>query len=111
MRLVWEHGPCTAERIREELDRPLKDSTIRTILRRLMEKGFVAHSVEGRTYYYRPLVEPRKAAARAVERIIHRFCSGSVEQLLVGLVDSKVVSRNELKALAARIAAAKGEEK
>jgi hypothetical protein len=34
------------------------------------------------------------------------FCEGSVETLLVGLVDSKVLDRAELQRLADRIAAA-----
>jgi hypothetical protein len=38
------------------------------------------------------------------------FCEGSVEELLVGLVDSNVVSRAELERLARRVAAAKKQE-
>ena len=42
--LVWRLGNLTAEQVREELGRPLKESTIRTVLRRLEEKGYLAHS-------------------------------------------------------------------
>jgi BlaI family penicillinase repressor len=45
-------------------------------------------------------------AGRAVKRIVDWFCEGSVEALLVGLVDSKVLDRAELQRLAERIAAA-----
>ena len=37
--IVWRMQTVTAEQVREEIDRPLKDSTIRTVLRRLEEKG------------------------------------------------------------------------
>jgi BlaI family transcriptional regulator, penicillinase repressor len=40
MQLVWLHAPITAEMVRERLDKPLKESTVRTVLRRLEEKGF-----------------------------------------------------------------------
>jgi BlaI family penicillinase repressor len=111
MQIVWSHGEITAERVREELGRPLKDSTIRTVLRRLEEKGYVAHSVQNRTFNYRP-AEPRQlVAARAVKRIVDWFCDGSVEALLVGLVDSDVLDRKELQALAGKIAKAKGDRK
>jgi BlaI family transcriptional regulator, penicillinase repressor len=110
MRLIWQHGDLTAERVREELDeldRPLKDSTVRTVLRRLEEKGYVTHTVENRTFRYRPAETRQLVAGRAVKRIIDRFCDGSVEALLVGMVDSEVLDQTELQRLAERIAAAR----
>jgi BlaI family penicillinase repressor len=108
--IVWRLGNVTAEQVREELDRPLKDSTIRTVLRRLEEKGYLAHAVDNRTFIYQPAESQRKVAARAVQRIVDWFCEGSVEELLVGLLDSKVVSRAELERLTRRVAAAKKQE-
>jgi predicted transcriptional regulator len=108
--IVWRLGNVTAEQVREELDRPLKDSTIRTVLRRLEEKGYLAHVVDNRTFIYRPAESQQKVAARAVQRIVDWFCEGSVEELLVGLLDSKVVSRAELERLTKRVAAAKKQE-
>jgi len=108
--IVWRMGEATADQVREELERPLKDSTIRTVLRRLEEKGYIAHSVDNRTFIYRPAQSAQKVAARAVQRIVDWFCEGSVEELLVGMVDSKVVGRAELERLAHRIAAAKKQE-
>jgi BlaI family transcriptional regulator, penicillinase repressor len=104
--IVWRLGSASAEQVREELDRPLKDSTVRTVLRRLEEKGYLAHSVENRTFLYRPAESRQRVAGRAVKRIVDWFCEGSVEALLVGMVDSKVLDRAELQRLAARIAAA-----
>ena len=45
MQLVWSHGSLTAEIARQQLGRPLKESTIRTVLRRLEDKGWVSHTV------------------------------------------------------------------
>ncbi len=52
--IVWRLGAATAEQAREELKKPLKDSTVRTVLRRLEEKGYLAHSQENRTFVYQP---------------------------------------------------------
>jgi predicted transcriptional regulator len=101
--IVWRTGSINAERVREELNRPLKDSTVRTVLRRLEEKGYLSHTVEDRTFIYRPAESRQKVAGRAVKRIVDWFCDGSVEALLVGMVDSKVLGRDELQRLAARI--------
>jgi predicted transcriptional regulator len=102
--IVWRLSAVTAEQVREELGRPLKDSTIRTVLRRLEEKGYLAHSVENRTFLYRPAQSRQRVAGRAVKRIVDWFCEGSVEALLVGMVDSKVLDQEELQRLADRIA-------
>ncbi len=107
MRLVWQHGELTAEQVRQELNRPLKESTVRTVLRRLEEKGYVAHTATNRKFLYHPLEAPQLVAGRAVRRIIDWLCDGSVESLLVGMVDSRVLDREELKRLAKRIAGAK----
>jgi BlaI family transcriptional regulator, penicillinase repressor len=104
--IVWRLGRGTAEKVREELDRPLKDSTVRTVLRRLEEKGYVLHSVEERTFVYRPAESRQRVAGRAVGRIVDWFCDGSVEALLVGMVDSKVLGRDEMEQLARRIVSA-----
>jgi BlaI family transcriptional regulator, penicillinase repressor len=107
--IIWRMGKVTAEQVREELGRPLKDSTIRTVLRRLEEKGYLAHSVENRTFLYRPAESRQRVAGRAVKRIVDWFCEGSVEALLVGMVDSKVLGRAELQRLAERIAQAQAD--
>ena len=104
--VVWRKAAINAEQVREELGRPLKDSTIRTVLRRLEEKGYLAHSVQERTFVYRPAQTRQRVAGRAVKRIVDWFCDGSVEALLVGIVDSKVLDRAELQRLAERIAVA-----
>ena len=104
--IVWRLGNVTAEQVREELDRPLKDATIRTVLRRLEEKGYLTHKLDNRTFIYQPAESRQRVAGRAAKRIVDWFCDGSVEALLVGMVDSKVLDRHELQRLADRIAAA-----
>jgi predicted transcriptional regulator len=105
MQVVWERQRLTAEDVRDSLSRThdLKDSTVRTILRRLEEKGYVMHDVDGRTYVYRPRIEPQSVATQQVRSIVDRFCRGSVEQLLVGMVDDELISPDKLRELAERI--------
>jgi BlaI family transcriptional regulator, penicillinase repressor len=113
MDYVWASGPCSAEACREALAglRPMKESTVRTILRRLEEKGFVTHEIEGRTYIYRALQARQNVAVRAVKNIIDRFCGGSAEELLVGMVQNSVIRREQLEKIARRIAREKADEK
>ena len=107
MQLVWAHGPVTAEAVREKLSRPLKESTVRTVLRRLEEKGYTTHTVDGRTYVYQAAEERGRVAAKAVQRIVDWFCNGSVEEVLVGMVDRAMLDQKQLRALADQVARAK----
>jgi predicted transcriptional regulator len=106
---VWAHPDCTAEECREGLagERALKDSTIRTILRNLEAKGHVTHKVAGRAFAYRAVHTKRNWAAMVTQQLIDRFCGGSVEELLIGLVDNQVLQPKQLHRLAERIAARK----
>ena len=103
---VWAHPGCTAETCRHGLapQRALKDSTIRTVLRNLEEKGYVSHDVDGRTFVYRAVETPRNVAVEAAQRLIDQFCGGSVEEFLVGLVDNQVLEPQQLRRLAGKIA-------
>ena len=107
MQLVWTSGPITAEEVRPRLSKPLKESTVRTVLKRLEEKGFVTHSVRGRTYVFKAAESRGNVAARAVGRLIDWMCNGSVEEVLVGMVDTEALDAKELKRLAEKISKAK----
>ena len=106
MDYIWTHGPSSSEACREGLasSRPMKDSTIRTVLRRLEEKGYLTHETQGRTFIYKASDARQNVAVRAVKGIIDRFCGGSAEQLLLGMVDNAVLNRKQLERLARRIA-------
>src|SRR5579862_885641 len=112
MDYIWMHGPATSEVCREALagSRPMKDSTIRTVLRRLEEKGYLTHEIEGRTFIYRPCDQRQNVAVRAVKNIIDRFCGGSAEALVLGMVDSAVLDRKQLERLTRKIAEGKTSE-
>jgi len=107
MQLVWAHGPVTAEIVRERLSRRLKESTVRTVLRRLEEKGYVGHTVDGRTYVYHASEARGRVAAKAVQRIVDWFCNGSIDEVLVGMVDTAMLDQRQLRTLADQVDKAK----
>jgi predicted transcriptional regulator len=102
---IWANGPSTAEQVREGIRarHPLKDSSIRTLLRRLEARGLLSHRLDGKVFIYSAAVPQRSLAARAVRHVIDRFCAGSVEQFLMGMVDEKVLTKAEIRKLARKI--------
>ena len=111
MSLVWKHGPTTSDALRERLSRPLKESTVRTVLRRLEEKQHLNHTVENRTFIYAATEARGQAAAKAVKRIVDWFCDGSVEEVLVGMVDSTELTSKQLDVLAQKIEEARKQKR
>jgi BlaI family transcriptional regulator, penicillinase repressor len=105
MNVLWANRSATAADVQRSLaaERPLKDSTIRTVLLRLEEKGYVQHRVDGRTFVYSCVDPPGSVAARAVQQIVDRFCQGSLESLLTGMVDDELVDVDELRQIADRL--------
>ncbi|HLK65138.1 MAG TPA: BlaI/MecI/CopY family transcriptional regulator [Bryobacteraceae bacterium] len=101
MQAVWKIEPCSVEAVRALLCRKhnLKETSVRSILRRLEQKGHLTHESDGTAYLYRSTETSRSLAGRAVRQLIDRFCQGSVEELVTGMVDANVLSEEEMKRL------------
>ena len=101
MQVVWDTGPCPVEAVHQVVSgkRNLKETSVRTILRRLERKGYLTHGENGRAYVYRAAETARSLAGRAVRQIIDRLCKGSVEELVSGMVEAKVLSKGEMERL------------
>jgi predicted transcriptional regulator len=103
MQLLWADSPLTAVTVRERLARQLKESTVRTVLGRLEDKGYIYHTVSGRTFVYWA-TEPRAVvAARAVQRVVDQLCNGSIEELLIGMLELSMLDRRRLRMVTNRI--------
>jgi predicted transcriptional regulator len=101
MTAIWNAGPSSVETVHQSVSRThrLKETSVRTLLRRLEQKGYLRHETEGRAFIYRAVEPARGLAARAVRQIIDRLCQGSVEELVMGMVDASVLSSRELEQL------------
>ena len=68
LQLVWQNGPSSADAVQKALSRSLKESTVRTVLKRLEEKGHLTHTVDNRTFIYQAADTRARAAARRSRR-------------------------------------------
>jgi BlaI family penicillinase repressor len=103
--VLWSERSANAEQIREALlpKHPLKDSSVRTLLRRLEAQGYLTHRLDGKTFLYEAAAPSQTVAAGAVRNLIDRFWSGSVDQFLAGMVDEKVLSVEQIERLAKKV--------
>jgi predicted transcriptional regulator len=102
---IWSKRHATAEQVREGLlpKHRLKDSSVRTILRRLEARGYLTHRIEGKIFLYEATASASSSAVRTVMHLIERFWSGSAELFVFGMVDAKVLSPATLQRLAKKI--------
>lgn len=101
--ILWKHGEMTAFAVRQQVSRKLKDATIRTVLRRLEDKGYVTHSVVSGTFLYRAKETADTTAASAMRGVVERFCGGSLERALTGLVEAGFIDTDQLAAVVGKL--------
>jgi predicted transcriptional regulator len=99
MEIVWDRDEVSAIEVRDVLskNRDLAKNTVRTLLDRMEEKGWLKHREEGRTYLY-SAAQPREASiGQKVLEVVEHVCGGSPEELVTALLDYRGLSPQELK--------------
>lgn len=99
MAVLWEKGPSTVAEVCERMADPPAYNTVLSVLRILEEKGYVAHSEEGRAHRYHALVARDRAGASAVKRLVERMFGGSPELLLTHLMRDRTLTEADLRRL------------
>jgi BlaI family transcriptional regulator, penicillinase repressor len=98
MHVFWEIGPQTATEAREVLAKEGRDlayTTVATLIKILVEKGFLKQSTEERPFIYKPIRSFDEVSRRLVGDLVHRVFQGSREELLVRLFDGKKLTAKE----------------
>jgi BlaI family penicillinase repressor len=99
MEIVWERGEVTATEVRRILSRTRKvaRNTVRTLLERMEDKGWLKHRAEGRTFLYTAARPRRDTIGQKVREIVEMVCGGSPETLVAALLDYRGLRPDELK--------------
>jgi predicted transcriptional regulator len=86
MDILYRRGRATAGEVIVELPGTPSNSTVRTQLRVLEEKGHVRHEEHGLRFVYMPAV-PRHAARRsALKHLVETFFDGSAEKVVAAVL-------------------------
>ena len=105
MEIVWERGEVSAIEVRDVLskERDLAKNTVRTLLDRMEDKGWLKHREVDRTYLY-SAVQPREASiGQKVLEVVEHVCGGSPEDLVTALLDYRGLSPQELRRIRAML--------
>ncbi len=106
MEVVWELGSASVKEVTAVLQSKenLAYNTVQTMLRILEDKGYVDHTVSGRTFIYSPLVARKKARNAALKHLISSFFDDSPESLVVNLLEDEELDAAEIEKLRELIA-------
>jgi len=98
LKTVTDAGECAARDVVAACDREFSwsASTIKTLLRRLVEKGHLTTRRVGNSFLYRPSRSARKALRRAADALLENASEGTVAPLLAYMVKKSRLSTEEL---------------
>ena len=98
MEEIWRRHPVTALEVVQKLgpSRQWQDQTIRTMLRRLIDKGALTYRAEGKVYYYEPAVSREQCVRLESRSFLERVFGGAAKPLLVQMVQDADLSREDI---------------
>jgi predicted transcriptional regulator len=105
MRLLWARGEASASDVHAALleERGLAVTTIKTMLRKMDEKGIVKHRVEGRTFIYSAAIAESDVKDGMVGYLVQRLFAGDGAELVNHLIEAGEIDADELDGLRERI--------
>jgi predicted transcriptional regulator len=96
MKVLWETGAANVQTVQQGLERELAYTTVQTMLNILHRKGKVKRALKDRAYFYRPAVSRSQVVKQAVNDLVEHLFGGSVENLVMSLVETNHLTPEKL---------------
>lgn len=98
MEVIWENPNCTAMFIIKKLENSTewKPKTIKTLIRRLVDKGIVGYEQDGREYKYYSLVNESECKRNEGISFLKRVYGGSLKAMMLNFIESDDVSAKDI---------------
>ena len=108
MHVLWKLGKGFLKDIIESTPEPKPHSnTIATILKILVEKGFVEYSVHGQNNLYKPLVGRTEYGKKSANQLLKGYFEGSPARLVSHFISDHKLSEADLELLLQQIQSAR----
>lgn len=101
MMVLWQGGRAAASAVVEQLleSKSWSLATVRTLLRRLVNKGALARQAEGKRYIYSPLVTMEECVHQESESFWDRVLGRAPSAALLHLVRRAELSKEDIQEL------------
>ncbi|MFT4887130.1 MAG: BlaI family penicillinase repressor [Pseudohongiellaceae bacterium] len=97
MEIIWDKGEVGVLEVTEMLNqiRPIARNTVRTLMERMQEKGWLTYRPQGRSYIYSALVPREESLGQRVTEMVDKACGGEPERLMMALLNYRGLSDEE----------------
>src|ERR1017187_1041783 len=101
MAVVWDQSPVAASTVVEVLEdrKQWTLATVRTLLRRLVNKGALQQESEGKRYIYKPLISMAECARRESESFLDRVLGRAPSEAILHMVKRASLSKEDIQEL------------
>ena len=96
MDVLWQTGPANVQTVQQGLKRELAYTTVQTMLNILHRKGKVKRTLKERAYFYKPAISRKQIVSQTITDLVDRLFGGSVESLVMSLVETKHLDAEKL---------------
>ncbi|HEY2347558.1 MAG TPA: BlaI/MecI/CopY family transcriptional regulator [Puia sp.] len=104
MQVLWKLGKGFLKEIIDSTPEPKPHSnTIATILKILVEKGFVDYTIHGRNNLYEPMISQADYGKKSVNQLVKGYFDGSPARLVSQFISDQKLSEAELEQLLQQI--------
>ena len=99
--VLWEKGAATAEDVLVALAKPRdwQESTVKTLLGRLLKKGAVRAEKDGRRFIYSPMLAREEWLSRESQSLLNRLYDGRVAPLVAHFSRHRKLSKRDVRDL------------
>ena len=97
--ILWADSPLKPAQIAAAFGHPIENATLRSVLRGLVEKGYLKRERDGKAYFYKPARAARTVRRKLTERLAGVFAEGSRLGLIAQLIQDEKLTPEQLKEL------------
>ncbi len=97
MEIIWDEGDASVLTVTAQLNKrkSVARNTVRTLMERMEDKGWLTHRQEGRSYVYSATVPREESLGQRVIDMVDKACGGNPEKLMMALLDYRGLSDEE----------------
>lgn len=101
MKILWVNDGLTSKEIHDyaEGSSSWKISTVKTLIGRLVEKGYIKATKEGSKHIYSYIKTENDSVRQAVDEVIERICAAKVKDVIEGLIEKGKFSEMDISEL------------
>ena len=98
MKALWDRGPSNVQSVQTHIagERPLAYTTVQTMLNLLLKKKKVKRKLKEKAYIYQAAVTRKSALSKAIGDLVDRLFGGSVDGLVMNLMESRRLTAADL---------------